>query len=535
MLVGAIGWWFSLSNAQAQQPPTHVFKGTASVDGNPAPNGTTVSAWIDGNGVAKTTVQGGTYSLSVQQTPGQSYAGKGVIYRVGGVQTGEIRKWQQGGATVANLNAYTQGAGLPARFIQECVKHALGRLPSSREDMTAQELNLANELCPALKGRMGALNPAGGGGGGGGGSGDGSLQDALACVAKVLGRMPLGPQDMTGEERLRVFQQCPALINNMDELMAMDRTGGLPGFQPDPSEQELRQVEEEIRQLEREGPREIQQELDRLDRDRSELERQLYDDLQRQLNSLEQERFDVERQRELELRNVDPRRHREVETKFQRLISSKERERFEVERRTQIQIGQQLGNLERERQDRERQLWDEYQRVFNNLEQRRFGLENEMERHRFEEERLRREQDDRQRFAREREQEEIRFRQQEELDRQRIEQERLRMEQERQREEELFRRQEELDRQRFAEELRRQQERQRQDPNIQQGSNRSGTGGGDDGQKKSGGGLPTRGFFTNSVSGSISDVDKFMDPTTLAVFGILLTLLATSLSLVKGN
>ena len=47
--------------------------------------------------------------------------------------------------------------------------------------------------------------------------------------------------------------------------------------------------------------------------------------------------------------------------------------------------------------------------------------------------------------------------------------------------------------------------------------------------------LPTRGFFTNSSSGEFSDIDKFMDPTSLAVFGILLTLLATSLSLFKGS
>ena len=47
--------------------------------------------------------------------------------------------------------------------------------------------------------------------------------------------------------------------------------------------------------------------------------------------------------------------------------------------------------------------------------------------------------------------------------------------------------------------------------------------------------LPTRGFFTNSASGALGDIERFMDPTSLAVFGILLTLLATSLSLFKGN
>ena len=45
----------------------------------------------------------------------------------------------------------------------------------------------------------------------------------------------------------------------------------------------------------------------------------------------------------------------------------------------------------------------------------------------------------------------------------------------------------------------------------------------------------TRGFFSNSASGDMDDLNRFMDPTTLAVLGILLTLVATSLSLVKGS
>ena len=44
-----------------------------------------------------------------------------------------------------------------------------------------------------------------------------------------------------------------------------------------------------------------------------------------------------------------------------------------------------------------------------------------------------------------------------------------------------------------------------------------------------------RGFFTKPVPGRASDLDEFMNPTTLAVISILLTLLATSLSLVRGN
>ncbi|MDP6228024.1 MAG: hypothetical protein QF714_10060 [Dehalococcoidia bacterium] len=46
---------------------------------------------------------------------------------------------------------------------------------------------------------------------------------------------------------------------------------------------------------------------------------------------------------------------------------------------------------------------------------------------------------------------------------------------------------------------------------------------------------PRRGFFTNSAAGEANAVGKIMDPSTLAVLGILLTLVATSLSLLKGN
>ena len=46
---------------------------------------------------------------------------------------------------------------------------------------------------------------------------------------------------------------------------------------------------------------------------------------------------------------------------------------------------------------------------------------------------------------------------------------------------------------------------------------------------------PRRGFFTNSAAGEANAVDKIMDPSTLAVLGILLTFVATSLSLLKGN
>ena len=72
LFVVALGWWFSPSNAHAQELPTNVYAGTVNIDGNPAPDGTTITAWIEGNVVGKTTAERGGYSLSVVQPQGQS-------------------------------------------------------------------------------------------------------------------------------------------------------------------------------------------------------------------------------------------------------------------------------------------------------------------------------------------------------------------------------------------------------------------------------------------------------------------------------
>jgi len=204
---GEIGFntlkWLSTATAApmaspAPQLPAHFYAGEAVVDSIPAPGGTTVSAWIDGHVVAKTATEGGKYKLTVTQPHGQSYAGKTVTYRVGGVQTGERRNWTPSGDTVVNLFAYIhQGASdgqdrLPGRFIRQCVNNALGWLPSSKEDMTAQELSKANELCPSLIGRWGALR---------GGSDPRPVEDQQAAAHVFEGKAVLlgGPaQDGTG-------------------------------------------------------------------------------------------------------------------------------------------------------------------------------------------------------------------------------------------------------------------------------------------------------------------------------------------------
>ena len=172
-------------------------------------------------------------------------------------------------------------------------------------------------------------------------------------------------------------------------------------------------------------------------------------------------------------------------------------------------------------------------------------MQDALERERFAAEQRQHETDERRRLARERQMEAQRFQQQEELERQRINQERQRIEQERilteermqrerQMEEVRFRQQERLDRERMDQERRLNQQRFDRGIQIQtsqQGPNANPL----DPSPLARMNLPTRGFFTNSSSGEINDIDKLFDPTWLAVAGIILTLLATSLSLVKGN
>ena len=45
----------------------------------------------------------------------------------------------------------------------------------------------------------------------------------------------------------------------------------------------------------------------------------------------------------------------------------------------------------------------------------------------------------------------------------------------------------------------------------------------------------TRGFFLNSETGALADLGGPLDPTTLAMLGILITLAATGIQLLKGN
>ena len=93
----------------AQRVPPHVFVGSATLDGVAAADGAAVTAWVDGEQVAATTVSSGEYSLLIDQED-SSYAGKTISFKISGSDAAETASWKQGGGDILDLNAAT-GSG----------------------------------------------------------------------------------------------------------------------------------------------------------------------------------------------------------------------------------------------------------------------------------------------------------------------------------------------------------------------------------------------------------------------------------------
>jgi hypothetical protein len=94
--------------ASAQQVPPHVFFGTATVNGLPAPAGTPVVAMIGGEQRGSTTVEAnGQYQILVAQGSGTE-----VTFRIGTLTAAETATWELGGGTPNfNLTASSIGPG----------------------------------------------------------------------------------------------------------------------------------------------------------------------------------------------------------------------------------------------------------------------------------------------------------------------------------------------------------------------------------------------------------------------------------------
>jgi hypothetical protein len=102
-LLAVMVFLFSLpAIAFAQATPPHIFIGRAlDTSGGDSPVGTPVTAYIAGVAQGSTTVQaGGKYTLAVGQG-----AGTDITFKIGSLDAAETANWQQGGATVLNLNA----------------------------------------------------------------------------------------------------------------------------------------------------------------------------------------------------------------------------------------------------------------------------------------------------------------------------------------------------------------------------------------------------------------------------------------------
>ena len=82
----------------------HVFVGTATIGGQPAPDGTEVSVWVSDYDapVGTETVSGGNYSVTVLKY-GDAFAGKTLIFKIADKDTGITASWKSGEATVLNL------------------------------------------------------------------------------------------------------------------------------------------------------------------------------------------------------------------------------------------------------------------------------------------------------------------------------------------------------------------------------------------------------------------------------------------------
>ena len=282
---------------------------------------------------------------------------------------------------------------------------------------------------------------------------------------------------------IRVLGRIPAGPQDMspEEMAKSVQCFGGGGSQDDSARIELEklQIENEKQRLEQELK--FQQEQQRLESERLQQERSF---------QLEQQRLDAE-QRNREQERI--KREQALREEQDRL----DQDRLKSERERQVEQGR--IDAERQKQDLERLKADQLMQDDQQRLNQRRALEepqrqDELERARFESERAR-------------------------IDRERtLEEERARLEQER---------------------LKRDDERIRREDNL----NRQGPGGQPsetidpnqppDGENVQSG--QSRGFFTNTRVGGLGAANQLIDPTMLAVIGILITMAATLMQMVKGS
>ena len=80
----------------------HVFVGSVTINGAPAPNGTEVTVWLEefNAPLGAGTSSGGDYSVLAIQHGARSFEGRTLIFKVNGQDSGETAIWEKGGATI---------------------------------------------------------------------------------------------------------------------------------------------------------------------------------------------------------------------------------------------------------------------------------------------------------------------------------------------------------------------------------------------------------------------------------------------------
>ena len=104
LLVGIALLFILPATVSAQRLPAHGFAGSVTLDGAPAPDGTTVAAWIGEAEVTSTTAMNGRYKLVVDQMD-MAYTGETVTFSVDGNLAGESSTWMSGRVESLDLTA----------------------------------------------------------------------------------------------------------------------------------------------------------------------------------------------------------------------------------------------------------------------------------------------------------------------------------------------------------------------------------------------------------------------------------------------
>ncbi len=527
-LMMALSNWNNSPFVYGQQPPAHVFQGKVTVNGRPAPDGTGVIVIIDGRRAVDrgALVKAGNFRLLVPQRAGMSFAGKTAEFRAkvpGGqsLKSDQTIVWEPGGKTRIDLNFGSGGQprkpgvqipGAPGMWNLECIARVLGRMPAGIKDTTDEErLRMTRECMVSGQNQPGSPRQP---------------NPAIQQTSQELQNARQELENWKREKGQQVQQQVTDLRGKLREFKqslnqpVQDKGLELNKLQYQRTLDEYKQVQQDCKSNERVCRRipELEMQVRQAEQNIERRERTVVEDRERRLNNREREtgsriqslesNFARElRQKEEELRQLE-RRLQETNTE-QRRQSQEQRQRQQEQQRRQADA-QRQRKMDEERMQGERKRMESQEQ----MQREEMKRQTKMDEERMQAERKRMEsQEQMQRDEMER---------QKRLDEERMQAERKRMD----RQEQMQR--EEMERRRGLDEERMRIDRDRR-PRSLPGEGAPGTPFETE-DKRSG-----RGFFSNNAVGGLGTANSMMDPTMLAVIGIVLTLGATMLQMVKGG